>query len=32
MARMDDPQIGETWEPCECWIQGGVEAFRLALI
>jgi hypothetical protein len=32
VVRMDEPQIGETWKPCECWIQRGLEAFRLGLI
>jgi hypothetical protein len=32
VVRMDDLQIGETWKPRECWIQGSLEAFRLALI
>ena len=32
VARMDELQIGETWKPCKCWIQGGLKAFRLGLI
>ena len=32
VVRMDVLQIGETGKPCECWIQGDLEAFRLALI
>jgi hypothetical protein len=32
VVRMDDLQIGGTWKPCECWIQGGLKAFRLVLI
>jgi hypothetical protein len=29
---MDDPQIGESWRPRECWIQDRLEALRLGLI
>jgi hypothetical protein len=35
VARFDDlhiDQIDEQWKPREMWIQGGVEAFRLALM
>jgi hypothetical protein len=35
IARFDDLHIGEIdelWKPREMWIEGGVEAFRLALI
>jgi hypothetical protein len=32
VVRMDDLQIGETWKPCECWIEDDLGAFRLRLI
>jgi hypothetical protein len=31
VVRMDEQQIGETWKPCKCWIQGGSKV-RLGLI
>jgi hypothetical protein len=34
VARMDDlhvDEIDEAWKPRECWVQGGLEAFRVAL-
>ena len=30
--RMDDLQIRQTCKPYECWIQFGLQAFRLGLI
>ena len=35
VVRMDDlhiDRIDETWKSRECWIQGGLKAFRLALM
>jgi hypothetical protein len=35
VVRMDDlhvDKIDETWKPRECWVQSGLEAFRMALM